>query len=389
MRLNCLALIGLFALSACSTRDVGDEYYDFIDRADRTPAPFDPETDGGVFLDPSGRWLFNIDLGGSGLGEVDLQLTVTFEDFRYVDDSQTTATVDVVFRFPEDAPDAEPLARSEDALIGADGRLAVDIGFVRLEPERSPIEDTAVEVDFVLQAVIIDGTSMCGKITDDESQVYSPIQIKLKGVTFFAQKYGPEGQVPINLPKACPVPEGEEPDADAGVDTGADAADGDDGGGAIELPEGDLGVGQRADITGRHWMSVAVAGSTLALNFVVDANYFEDAESASVDGALRVTTRTEGTTAVAIFSAPVDENGEFTVVVPGLTAESTLGPVSADVALRAKIVDGDTFCGIAAGSVTSPLTLDLAGTTFGSVRMDPGATLPIETGPANAINRCP
>ncbi len=390
----CGALVGLLAVLACDGQTPRDDYFDFLDRADRTPPPIDENDGDGIFLDPSGRWLFNIDLGGSGLGEVGLELTVTFEDFRYVDESQTSATVDAVFRFPDDAPDADPLARDDDLLISPDGRMTIQIPFTRLEPERSPIEDTAVETQFDLDTVILSDTEMCGSVIDDVSAVFSPIPLKLKGVTYFAQRYGPQGQQPVGIPDLCPAGTGGTPDAGLDViddvpDAGTDAPDDTTDDGGLRPPDIDVGPGVRADVSGRFWMSVGIAGSTLELNLIADLNYFESDSGAAVDGALRSTTSPDGSTALAVFTAPVDENGVFEVTVIGLTADSTLGPVSADVALRAVILDEDTFCGVADGTVRSPLTLPLEGTTFGVVRLPDGFALPTEVGPENAIRACP
>ena len=92
-----------------------------------------------------------------------------------------------------------------------------------------------------------------------------------------------------------------------------------------------------------------------------------------------------GQPAIATFSESVDDNGEFTVVIRGLQAESTLGPVEADIALRGIIRDADTMCGAADGTVREPLQVPLRGTTFGSVRI----TEDVTEAPANAIQDCP
>lgn len=398
MRRRLLRTLALFvsfgALSACGSETPQDTYWDFIDRADRSPPPVEEPEGAGVLLDPTGRYLFNIDLGGTGLGDVLLPLTVTFEDFAYTDATETEATVSGAFGFPEDAPDAAPLASFEDVTIDRFGRMALDVGFVRLEPERSPIEDTAVETQFVLQTTIIDLTSMCGLVNDDESNVSQPIPIPLRGVTFGALRYGDQGQQPVDVPTRCPAEIGT-PTTDAGMDVGSDAGmsdagGGDTGGDTLEPPDVELEGGQRANITGTYWMSVGVAGGALALDFLAEVQYYEGDAFASIDGTLRLPDRERGEAAVATFSEPVDENGEFTVIVRNLRAQSSLGEVAADVALRGIILDEDTWCGVAGGEVFDPIPVFLDGTTFGAVRLpDDFPAPPIETGPENAINACP
>ena len=391
--LTLLALASLVV--ACGAETPEDTYWDFIDRADRSPPPVEVPEGAGVLLDPTGRYLFNIDLGGTGLGDVLLPLTVTFEDFAYTDASETEATVSGAFRFPEDAPDAEPLATFEDVTINRFGQMALDVGFVRLEPERSPIEDTAVETQFILQTVIVSQAEMCGLVNDEESNVSQPIPIPLRGVTFGGLRYGDQGQQPVDVPTRCPAEIGS-PGTDAGMDAGTDAGmpdagGGDDtGGSTLEPPDVELEGGQRANISGTYWMSVGVAGGALALDFLVDVEYYASGEFASIDGALRLPDNERGTPAVATFSEPVDENGEFTVVVRDLRAQSSLGEVAADVALRGIILDEDTWCGVAGGEVFDPIPVFLDGTTFGAVRL-PGdfPQPPVEEGPANAISACP
>ncbi len=372
----------------------GEHYCDFIDRADRSPADADEVVEEGVLIDVTGDYLFNVDLGGAGLGDVQLELKVSFTDFRMQDDG--TALVDAAFRYPDEGPEATPLATSDDVAIASNGRMALDIGEVRVEPERSPIEDTAVEVAFVLQVTILSLEEMCGSVTDDESNVSSPIPIQLKGVTFAAQRYGDAGQIPTNVPNRCP--QGVGGGDDVGVpDAGMDAGFPDIGGDDISIPDGGLvppdeplPTGSRADITGRYWMSVGIAGGALSLDFIADTRYVEGGGSAAVDGALRHVKAEGGDTAVATFTTPVTEGGVFDVIVYGLTAESTIGDVLADVALRAVILDEDTWCGVADGAVSQPITVNLAGTTFGAVRVpDDFPPPPYEEPPDFAINACP
>lgn len=71
----------------------------------------------------------------------------------------------------------------------------------------------------------------------------------------------------------------------------------------------------------------------------------------------------------------VDETGGFDIVANPLSLPAELlrlaDPILADVTLRSVTASADNWCGNALGSVTSPITLDLKGTTFSSFRHVP------------------
>ncbi len=64
----------------------------------------------------------------------------------------------------------------------------------------------------------------------------------------------------------------------------------------------------------------------------------------------------------------IDDQGNFVIEAKPLVLDKEVlnasDPVIADVLLKAKIQSKDQFCGDATGSVTSPLQIDLAGSTF-------------------------
>ncbi len=64
----------------------------------------------------------------------------------------------------------------------------------------------------------------------------------------------------------------------------------------------------------------------------------------------------------------IDDQGNFVIEAKPLVLDKEVlnasDPVIADVVLKAKIQSKDQFCGDATGSVTSPLQIDLAGSTF-------------------------
>lgn len=373
----------LVALLAGGCGDPGQPFDDFLARADRTPPELPSDGMTGVLTDIRGDYLYNIAL--KPLGDVYLRLRVTFTQYD-LDENGTGALVAGEFRFPDETLEDTPLASFETSLDSA-GHMTIDVGHVRIEADRSPIEDTAVETDFSLDVTVLDTLNMCGAITDDESVVTQPIQLLLKGTTFGGERYGELGQIPVDVPVECPhVDNGPEPDLDAGdVDDASDAGDLDAGDMGLQPPDVDLGTGQRADVSGRFWLKAALTGTTLALDLLVDITYHESENGASVDGSLRSVRADPGDPAIAQFSEPVDDNGEFSVVVMGLMTDSALGPVEADIALAGIIVDADTLCGEAAGFVTSPLNLNLRGTTFGAVRIPADST----EEPEDAISACP
>jgi len=367
-------------ICACSSDAVGDYYFAFLDRADRTPAPLEVPPGAGVLVDVTGDYLFNIDLGGAGLGEVKLELKVTFDTFTLLTDEDSDgdagvpigAIVSGAFRFPDESNDTEPLTTFTDVEVDEFGRMELDLGFVRIEPQRSPIENTAVEVEFKLQVVILDEMRLCGVIDDDTSNVSQPIQILLRGVTFGAQRYESPSDIPTGVASGCPPDFGgePEPEPDAGTDVGPDVEVDPDADGGLTPPDVDLGDGVRADISGAYWMSVGVAGGALSLNFYVDIIYSEsDSGEAAVIGALRHTADDPGAPAIAVFTESVNSNGEFVALVPGLRVPSRLGVVEADVALLGIIRDADFWCGAGAGQVFRPIAIDLDGTRFGAVRL--------------------
>lgn len=394
------ATAALATVLACGQRSADDEFNSFLARADRTPAEIERPAGEGIVTDISGKYLFNIDLGGAGIGDVTLELTCTFSNYRPVEEGSelaeagVAALIDGALRFPDDPDNATPLAVFTDVPYQANGTLDLDVGYVRLEPERSPIENTAVETQFILQSIVVSERELCGIVDDDTSAVVLPIQIPLRGVTYGAKRYGPDGEIPVNVPTRCPRPTAPPIDDDVGVpddtdlpDVGPDSETGVDDG---PIPPTTDRVGQRADISGTWWMSVGVAGGALNLDFLAEMAYFEDDDAAQVIGALRITVFPAGTPAAGTFSVPVDENGRFFVVIRDLVAPSRLGEVNADIALTGVIDNEDFFCGFAAGQTYSPIRVNLRGTTFGAIRVDENfGQPPFEEGPPGAINRCP
>lgn len=77
----------------------------------------------------------------------------------------------------------------------------------------------------------------------------------------------------------------------------------------------------------------------------------------------------------------VGDDGAFTVPLPGLQVPGEANPITGgdlgvSLVLAAGIRSPDLWCGEGMGTVTQPLMLDLAGSTFAAARVDDGAPLP-------------
>lgn len=382
--LLCASLCGLIVAS-CGKTEAEIAFDEYLARADRTPPELTESDALGVFEDITGSYLASIFI--RPLGEVYLDLRISFTEFELLADG-TGALVTGNFTFPDEPADAPPLAEFE-SLYSVDGTLQIATGYVRIEPERSPIEDTAVEVEFILDIIVLEHSEFCGVITDTESATVLPLPLVLQGTTLGAKRYGDEGEVPVDIPVACPAGTTSEPDAgiDVGSDVGTDVGDvgtdvAEDSG--LVPPDVELDGGVRADVSGRFWFAASIPGLPTELGLIADITYHEDGETASMDGTLRSTSDLAGP-AAGVFSVPVDEEGGFTVIIPQLLA--SIGPIAleAELALTGVIQSEDFFCGAGAGSVTSPLSLDLEGSTFGAIRLEDDA---IEE-PNQAFTSCP
>ena len=367
-----------FAPAGCGESGAERAFDEFVGRADRTPHALDESTVTGVFQDITGSYLANIFI--RPLGEVYLELRITFTEFELLAEHEG-AIVRGNFTFPDEPADAEPLAEFVSTFL-PDGTLEIRSGYVRIEPERSPIEDTAVEVEFILDVIVLGRSEFCGAISDPASETVLPLALVLQGTTFGAERYGDEGQVPVDVPTSCPGAEALEPDVgvpDGGVDIGDVGPDA-----GLAPPDVDLGPGTRADVTGRFWFAATIPGLPTELGLIADVVFREDGETASLDGTLRSRTDPAGP-AAAVFSEPVGADGAFTTVIPALSV--SVGPIGidAELALRGIILSPDLFCGAGAGSVFSPLSLDLEGSTFGAVRIADDA---VEE-PDTVVTGCP
>jgi hypothetical protein len=80
---------------------------------------------------------------------------------------------------------------------------------------------------------------------------------------------------------------------------------------------------------------------------------------------------------------PVDESGAFRADLPGLQVSGAANPITPGASISADLVltgslcgSGDFFCGNASGQATSPIVLDLGGSTFTMTKVADGGAPP-------------
>jgi hypothetical protein len=201
-RLSRLALAVAFLGAAPYACDrAPSEYYDdFLARADRRPPDLGDASVSGVLVDIGGReYLMNIAL--NPLGDVSLRLRILFTSYE-LDPGGTSATVAGEVRFEAETR-ADPPVTTFTSVIDENGRMIVDTGHVFVPPERSPVQDTAVEVELRFVVFVLSERSLCGLIDDDQSRVVQPIELALKGTTFGATIIE-DDVIPTDVPQACP-----------------------------------------------------------------------------------------------------------------------------------------------------------------------------------------
>jgi hypothetical protein len=139
------------------------------------------------------------------------------------------------------------------------------------------------------------------------------------------------------------------------------------------------------DITGEHLLGFApVIAPDTPFQFIATATLTQNMDGTGMLDlsmvALDITNRMPvgGTTTVS--QVPVSTSGSFTlhftdVTIPGEANPITGSPIFAPVVdLIGVIRSTDRFCGTVEGMVTSPIEIDLMGSTFSAIRIPPGTT---------------
>ncbi|NVB36673.1 hypothetical protein G6O69_02440 [Pseudenhygromyxa sp. WMMC2535] len=306
--------------------------------------------------------------------ETPLQFVTTI-DMVVADDGQS-ATADFSFQplSLDVGAKTEPREFVGDPLVytdvsfDADGNYELDMGNVQVSGEANPITGSDIEATLQVIGEIVHARAFCGELT---GEVTSPLTYDLAGSTFAAIMLDDDGSDPASLPTEFPYRCDMVPPADP------------------SLP----------DISGDFLFAlVTTLDPETPLQFAthVDFSYAADGASGTAEFcfqplSLDVGAKTEPREFVdeplCYSDIAVDEAGAFeidmgTVQVSGEANPITGSDIEATLVVSGDIVHVDAMCGELSGEVTSPLTYDLAGSTFGAMRLaddgsDP-ASLPTE-----------
>jgi hypothetical protein len=147
--------------------------------------------------------------------------------------------------------------------------------------------------------------------------------------------------------------------------------------------------GALADVSGTFLFAIApILNPATPLQFIATNTLViaPDGSGATLDMVLQPLSLNVGSTTeprepvgepIELLGIPVDASGAFVleslggpVMVTGEANPITGSDIVADISLMGAIQSEDLMCGAAGGQVTSPLVADLAGSTFGSQRIE-------------------
>ena len=165
----------------------------------------------------------------------------------------------------------------------------------------------------------------------------------------------------------------------------------------------DIG-GSLADVTGTfHFSLAAIVAETTPLQFIATTTFTADpAGGGTLDielqplslDVLATTEPREFVGEVVTISFPVDESGAFEADLGELAVTGAANPITgsdivATLSLQGAIQDENVYCGNAGGMVTVPANIDLTGSTFAAIRINPeDATNPAAL-PDPPVGACP
>ena len=162
--------------------------------------------------------------------------------------------------------------------------------------------------------------------------------------------------------------------------------------------------GVLADVTGTfHFSLAAVVAATTPLQFIATTTYTPNAAGGGqLDielqplslNVLATTEPREYTGEVIPLSFPVDEAGAFMadlgeVAVTGAANPITGSDIVATLMLTGAIQDENVYCGIVNGMVTVPANIDLTGSTFAAIRIEPEDAMNPAALPDPPVGGCP
>ena len=194
----------------------------------------------------------------------------------------------------------------------------------------------------------------------------------------------------------CPSPEPEgryDEFVDKTQDIRDDAAD-------VKMDVG----GTLADVTGTfHFSLAAVVAATTPLQFIATTTFTADpAGGGQLDidlqplslNVLATTEPREFVGDVVSLSFPVDESGAFMadlgeVAVTGAANPITGSDIVATLMLTGAIQDENVYCGVVNGMVTVPANIDLTGSTFAAIRINPEDAMNPAALPDPPVGACP
>ncbi|EDM75116.1 hypothetical protein PPSIR1_34063 [Plesiocystis pacifica SIR-1] len=252
--------------------------------------------------------------------------------------------------------------------IDANGGYTIDMGTVQVTGAANPITGSDIEATLQVLGEIVHASAFCGDLS---GEVTSPLQYDLAGSTFGAIRLGDDGSdpsaLPIEFPYRCdmvPPADPTFPDLNGtflyAMVTTLDPETPLQFVATVDFTYNADGTAGTANICFQP-LSLDVGSTTAPREFVGDPLCYEDIEL-SADGTYDI------------------DMG--TVMVTGAANPITGSDIEATLQVAGEIVHADAACGDMTGEVTSPLQYDLAGSTFGAIRLsddgsDP-ATLPIE-----------
>jgi hypothetical protein len=389
------ALLVLATLVACG-RTPRDDYDDYLERANRLALDEGVEPDGArppAWQDVTGSWLLQakLALGNSIWLRVRMCAPVanpTQADWDRCDPATGPGPLMVRMWLDRQvmATDAPIVETSTD--VDAEGHF-----LLVADPLKLPKEIIGFEI--VARVEMYARTAASGAWCGDATGVVtSPPGIPLDGSTFAALRDPDQTLTRADTVWECRGVGVEVPgdDAGPGTDTGP-STDGaptgdlgpDPGPARPESPDLSAVPSVQADLTG-HYLLTAELPIGLALQLWLSVVSAYGDAGGTLDGAVHAVMAAPGTPALATFTTTLTTDGRFEVWLPNALLPSSLGEVEADILLAGATLDSDRFCGEAAGAVTRPLPLMLAGTRFGAQRFVPGGPV---TPAAEALAACP
>lgn len=366
----CLALL----LGASCARSPKEDFDDFLRRADRS------QRDGGAgpesrFEDLSGVWLLNSLLAGG----INLALRIQLQLDPGPPPVHAHARVWLARADGDATPYAAPQLEVE-TMIDESGRFVLRADPLVLGPNELPV-NTTVKAVVVMNARTLSRDEWCGAAT---GTVDEPLVLDLAGTTFAARRDDGDTLSRRDVPQRCP---GANP-GPAAPDAGAADA------GRPMSPDLSRVPSHLADLSG-HWILTSRLAGALPLQLWASLTYIPTGAGAggaggasgggSLDGALRRAVDAPGSPALLSFSTRLDASGHFEIWLPSLELPTAGGDlIKARILLGGATLSADDFCGVGVGEVSSPIMLDLAGTTFRAARWTPGTPVP-----AAPPDRCP